>query len=210
MKAIIMYGSYGANLMLAEIEKETSEEKLKGYRQPELVYRIVKEDLDCKYSDLETKDVLRENFNFYSDTIGFIGYLMDSYIVPITDDNYNSLIESYKKKFNDIVKYYEEKINAFKNENNLIKRNIMLDKILNGINKIDDTTKQKELRERFLKVIKEIRQEIEEKARVTGERQVLSKRNVKCNNTKEECNFDIITEYVLPNSEVVEEREHTY
>jgi len=52
--------------------------------------------------------------------------------------------------------------------------------------------------------------EIKEKAIKTGKRQLLNQYNDECNDPSEECNYDIIYEYILPNGEIETKRNHTW
>lgn len=72
--------------------------------------------------------------------------------------------------------------------------------------KIESDKKEKEKEEKERKE----REAIFEKARVTGEKQVLSKILCDCNDPYEECNLDIIYLYALPNGETEEVRTHTW
>ena len=49
-----------------------------------------------------------------------------------------------------------------------------------------------------------------EKAEVTGERQILSSWNCECNDPKEECSLDIVTEYAMPDGTTKTVRNHTW
>lgn len=204
MKALIMYGSYGCSVKLAEIEKETDIKKLEEYREPEKLYKITKEYLSCKYIDINIKGVLKD-INPYSDSIGFIGNLMESYIIPITDEQFSDLLSSKYKK---IKNYYNKRIEEYY-QADLIKRSYMISELTEEISKLDINIRE-EIYNSFLKTIAKISEEALKKAKKTGEKQILSKRIVKCNNPKEECNFDILIEYITPDNQIEEVRQHTY
>lgn len=205
MKALIIYGSYGSSAKLADIEKITDKEILKDFREPEKAYKITKEYLTCSYADVKKhlKDV-----NFYIDNIGFINRLQESYVVPITEEKFGILLNCLDEKYNDTINYYNKRFLEYK-EANPFNRIIVLQKLLAEIERLDLSVRST-IYKNFGKVIKEVREKVTLKAKETGERQVLSKRNVPCNNPHIECNFDIITEYILPNGELVEERQHAY
>lgn len=68
---------------------------------------------------------------------------------------------------------------------------------------------EKKIKEREDKKIKE-RETIFEKARVTGEKQLLSRRSCECNDPREACDIDIIYLYALPDGSTEEVRHHTW
>jgi hypothetical protein len=54
------------------------------------------------------------------------------------------------------------------------------------------------------------KQAIFNKAKETGEKQLLSKSFTECSDRNEECNMDVVYEYAMPNGTVKTERVHTY
>jgi len=49
-----------------------------------------------------------------------------------------------------------------------------------------------------------------EKAKETGEKQLITSYSVECDDEKEECNFDLIYEYAMPDGSKIIDRIHTY
>lgn len=207
MKSLIIYGSYGCYAMLAEIEKETDPKELKDYKEPEKLYKVTNKYLDCKYSDIDIKSILKD-INYYSDNIGFVGSLMESYVVPLDNEQFCKLKASTDEKLNDTINYYNKRIEEYYNAD-FLERSSMLSKITGEIGKLDISTREK-IHNNLLNVIRKINTETLDKAKETGEKQILSKMMVRCNNPKEECNFDVIIEYITPENDIEEVRQHTY
>jgi len=53
-------------------------------------------------------------------------------------------------------------------------------------------------------------EELRKKARETGERQLLNSYMEECNDPNEECDIDIICEYITPDGKIVTEKHHTW
>lgn len=207
MKSLIVYGSYGYRAMLAEVEKELDRSKLEDYREPNKVYKITSEYLDCYYVDLDVRGVLKD-VNYSSDNIGFVGNLTESYIVPVTDEQFSNLLKSVDEKKNNIINSYNQQIGAFKKAD-FLTRSEILSQMLCDIISLEQDVRDK-IYENLLCAIAEIHEDTLKKARETGVRQVLSMKKVKCCFSDEECNHDIITEYLTPSDKKEEERTHTY
>ncbi|HHX61996.1 MAG TPA: hypothetical protein GX707_15005 [Epulopiscium sp.] len=165
MKALILWDSYFSSVIIAEVEKETDQEILAKYRQPELMYKITKKLLDCKSSEVKYEDIVDMRQMYIGHT-----YLMESYVYPITEQQAIDIIATYEPE-------------ADKEER-------------------DFKVKLEEIRKHQEDVLK--------KAIEKGEKQVLSKRMVECNDPYAECNWDIIIEYLYPDGSFEEERYHSY
>lgn len=103
---------------------------------------------------------------------------------------------------NGIYEFKEE--NAFKHEVEYFKYNAEL-------NVKEPLTYAKVLK-MFVTDIKDTDEykEAFEKAKMTGEKQLVSSRMEPCNNPAEECNWDFVDRYVLPSGEINIVRRHTY
>lgn len=88
---------------------------------------------------------------------------------------------------------------------------LTINELLDIYNKANNTKlgHDRKLKEKEEKLDAE-RKAIFEKARITGEKQLLSKTTCECNNPREECNLDILYLYALPNGETEEIRTHTW
>ena len=208
MKSLVIYGSYGCRAILADVEKETDENNLKGFIEPEKVFKEIKRYIACDYTDLKIKKILGEESNYLLDNIGYIPGISESYVIPITEQQFEDLFNSVNEKINDTINYFKRRILEYKSSD-LITRNEILNEITSSISKLDIDS-MKVVSDIFSQTLKEIEEEVYSKAKETGEKQVLSRRNVRCNNRNKECNLDVITEYITPSGECIEERQHTY
>lgn len=169
MKALIIYGSYGCDAAITEVEKEMDKNILSSYRQPEYLYKVSTILLSCRSKEIEYSKILGADFNYFPNSIGFTSWT-ESYVYPITEEQANNIIKTYKS----------------------------------------EAVKKKEEYEKALEKAKSHYQEILNKAIQTGEKQVLSRRMVICNDLEEECSMDVITEYLYPDKKIEEIRVHTY
>ncbi|WP_252249163.1 hypothetical protein [Clostridium sp. VAP23] len=123
MKAIIIWNSYGSSLKVGTVKKMTLEQaKNEGYRQPELMYEITNTVINCDSNEIDYKSILGENFNYLSDSVGFTWW-QESYVCPITEDQYELLINLYEESKNKLKIEMDKELKEILNhEEELIKK----------------------------------------------------------------------------------------
>lgn len=210
MVAIIYYDSYSSEKMICEVEQDIQEGIERGYRQPERYYTIKEifyDTQDNKESLLgkEIEEVLGRRISTW-ESIG-VTYLFESYVMPITEQEKDILLEYLNNRKNEHEENVLKLINGWKEVLPQNREKYFRD-TLQAIESLK--TNQSEMRELFLKEIRLYTEYLKEKAIKEGKKQLYFRNMVPCNDPTEECNWDLLSRFIDTEGKEIVTREHTY
>lgn len=202
MVAIIYYDSYSSEKMICEVEQDSQEGIERGYRQPERYY-IIKEIFydtqDNKESLLgkEIEEVLGRRISTW-ESIG-VTYLFESYVMPITEQEKDILLEYLNNRKNEHEENVLKLINGWKDVLPQNREKYFRD-TLQAIESLKAKQSEIRLYTEYLK----------EKAIKEGKKQLYFRNMVPCNDPTEECNWDLLSRFIDAEGKEIVTREHTY
>lgn len=207
MLALVIWGSYLSEHKICNLELNPKEGKEKGYRNFKNYYSINEEIYTFSnqwISNIKIEEILGKDFSIWN-SVG-ITNLDQSYVFPITREKSDKLIQVYE---NEIYKNLEALKNRIENYYfcPIEKQNEERAEILNCIENLDSN--KNEMYELFLKVVRKFNDDKLKLAIKNNKNELLSIRTVPCNK-EEDCSCDYIYEYITPNNEVIEHREHSF
>jgi hypothetical protein len=194
------------NFIIAEVEQDMDWATKNGYIRPERYYVYKEIFLEGRKNSDIYHQILGANHNYLDDNVGFTRH-MESYVCPITNDQKEQFLEAFGRSTSVALDKFKRKaeeyrITPMENRMSLLKKLLV---------EADAQEKNQALYFDILEsIVVEESNKIKELASKTGEKQLLSQRFVHCNNNNEECNMDIIYEYVHPDGKLEEIREHCY
>lgn len=208
MLALVIWGSYLSEHKICNLELNPKEGKEKGYRNFKNYYSINEEIYTFSnqwISNIKIEEILGKDFSIWN-SVG-ITNLDQSYVFPITREKSDKLIQVYE---NEIYKNLEALKNRIENYYfcPIEKQNEERAEILNCIENLDSN--KNEMYELFLKVVRKFNDDKLKLAIKNNKNELLSIRTVPCNKEEEDCSCDYIYEYITPNNEVIEHREHSF
>lgn len=209
MLTYIIYGFYGSDFIIADAMQDIDEGIELDYKDPEKYYKLgeiyYSGDRTHNIREIEDK-ILGVDHNYLNDNMGFTKQIK-SYVMPITEEQKQLFIEKIKINSNTAIEIFKEKAKEYKTVP-VSEKNNKLNELLSIVEEQEEN--KKTYYDILSNVIEEDKNKIENIARKTGKKQLLSTRFVACNSRTEDCIMDIISEYIYPDGTFQEVREHCY